>query len=237
MRRFGHPHGAAGRARRRRRSAWSAWPSLQPDTPLPLMLGCSRSAAIFRSVGFSAYNSVAFADVAPDRMTHANTLHATLQELGAGLGVAVGALLVRLGEPAALALGLAGGRRAVPGGVRAARGDHGGAAGRGAAAQPRGRERGHRPGLTRRYDAEYDCSSLRHERQACHGEPAAGPAGRRPRGGGRRCRRKPLRLRRRRLRSQLSRGRALAELEQALGGRPPAAALEQVRRDLGLAAT
>jgi antitoxin ParD1/3/4 len=39
------------------------------------------------------------------------------------------------------------------------------------------------------------------------------------------------------LRSQLSRARALAELEQALGGRPPAAALEQVRRDLCLAAT
>jgi metal-responsive CopG/Arc/MetJ family transcriptional regulator len=39
------------------------------------------------------------------------------------------------------------------------------------------------------------------------------------------------------LRSQLCRARALAELEQALGGRPPDAALEQVRRDLGLAAT
>ena len=39
------------------------------------------------------------------------------------------------------------------------------------------------------------------------------------------------------LRSQLSRARALSELEQVLGGRPPAAALEQVRRDLGLAAT
>jgi hypothetical protein len=30
-------------------------------------------------------------------MTHANTLMSTIQELGAGLGVAVGALLVRLG--------------------------------------------------------------------------------------------------------------------------------------------
>ena len=38
------------------------------------------------------------------------------------------------------------------------------------------------------------------------------------------------------LRSQLSRARALSELERVLGGRPPAAALERVRRDLGLAA-
>jgi antitoxin ParD1/3/4 len=38
------------------------------------------------------------------------------------------------------------------------------------------------------------------------------------------------------LRSQLSRARALTELERVLGGRPPAAALERVRRDLGLAA-
>jgi hypothetical protein len=53
---------------------------------------------VFRSIGFTAYNSVAFADVEPGRMTHANTLFSTLQELGAGLGVAVGALLVRVGQ-------------------------------------------------------------------------------------------------------------------------------------------
>ncbi|HVH21456.1 MAG TPA: hypothetical protein VNA11_03275 [Pseudonocardia sp.] len=37
------------------------------------------------------------------------------------------------------------------------------------------------------------------------------------------------------LRTQLARGRALAELERVLGGRPPQAVLERVRRDLGLA--
>ena len=71
---------------------------LQRSTPLPLLLGLLLLSGIFRSVGFTAYNSVAFADVEPERMTHANTLLSTLQELGAGLGVAVGALLVRLGE-------------------------------------------------------------------------------------------------------------------------------------------
>ncbi len=70
---------------------------LQPATPLPLLLGVLLLSGVFRSIGFTAYNSVAFADVEPARMTHANTLMSTLQELGAGLGVAVGALLVRFG--------------------------------------------------------------------------------------------------------------------------------------------
>ena len=73
---------------------------LQPNTPLPLLLALLALSGICRSIGFTAYNSVAFADVEPARMTHANTLLSTLQELGAGLGVAVAALLVRLGEVA-----------------------------------------------------------------------------------------------------------------------------------------
>jgi EmrB/QacA subfamily drug resistance transporter len=71
---------------------------LQPTTPLPVLLALLLVSGIARSTGFTAYNSVAFADVDADRMNHANTLLSTLQELGAGLGVAVGALLVRLGE-------------------------------------------------------------------------------------------------------------------------------------------
>ncbi|GAA1256621.1 MFS transporter [Pseudonocardia aurantiaca] len=70
---------------------------LQASTPLPVLLAVLALSGIFRSIGFTAYNSVAFADVEQARMTHANTLMSTLQELGAGLGVAVGALLVRLG--------------------------------------------------------------------------------------------------------------------------------------------
>jgi EmrB/QacA subfamily drug resistance transporter len=72
--------------------------SLEASTPLPLLLGVLALSGIFRSIGFTAYNSVAYADVEPAQMTHANTLMSTLQELGAGLGVAVGALLVRVGQ-------------------------------------------------------------------------------------------------------------------------------------------
>ncbi|MFF5290539.1 MFS transporter [Paractinoplanes globisporus] len=72
-----------------------AW--LQPTTPLLLLLGLLALSGVFRSVGFTTYNTVAFADVPQPRMTSANTLMSTVQELGGGLGVAAGALLVRLG--------------------------------------------------------------------------------------------------------------------------------------------
>ncbi|WP_345421958.1 MFS transporter [Pseudonocardia xishanensis] len=71
---------------------------LRADTPLWLVLAVLVASGIGRSVGFTTYNSIAFADVEPARMTPANTLVSTLQEISAGLGVAVGALLVRLGD-------------------------------------------------------------------------------------------------------------------------------------------
>jgi MFS family permease len=82
--------------------------ALTAATPLPLVLGVLALSGVFRSIGFSAYNSLAFADVEPARMTPANTLMTALQELGSGLGIAVGALLLRLGEPLAAAVHLAG---------------------------------------------------------------------------------------------------------------------------------
>src|SRR3954471_3365004 len=72
---------------------------LTGSTPLPVLLALLAASGIARSIGFTAYNSVAFADVPAERMTSANTLFSTLQELGAGLGVAGGALLVRVGGP------------------------------------------------------------------------------------------------------------------------------------------
>lgn len=79
---------------------------LQATMSIVLMVVLLALSGIFRSVGFSAYNSVAFSDVPTEKMMHANTLHATLQELGAGLGIAVGALFVRLGDPLGTVLGL-----------------------------------------------------------------------------------------------------------------------------------
>jgi MFS family permease len=49
-----------------------------------------------RSIGFTAYNSLAFSGVDGDDLTHGNTLNASVQELAAGLGIAVAALLLSL---------------------------------------------------------------------------------------------------------------------------------------------
>jgi EmrB/QacA subfamily drug resistance transporter len=79
---------------------------LERTTPLVVLLGLLALSGIFRSIGFTTYNTVAFADIPADRMTSANTLMSTVQELGAGLGVATGALLVRLAGPVTHAFGL-----------------------------------------------------------------------------------------------------------------------------------
>ncbi|MEU8818399.1 MFS transporter [Actinoplanes sp. NPDC048796] len=66
-------------------------------TPIVLLLAVLLLSGVFRSIGFTTYNTMAFADVPAERMTGANSLMSTIQEVGSGLGVALGALLVRLG--------------------------------------------------------------------------------------------------------------------------------------------
>jgi EmrB/QacA subfamily drug resistance transporter len=56
---------------------------------------------VFRSVGFSAYNSLQYADIEQDQMADANTLGSTLQQMAVGLGIALGALLLRIADVAA----------------------------------------------------------------------------------------------------------------------------------------
>lgn len=75
--------------------AWFAvLAALQPETPVAAIAAILYVSGALRSIGFTAYNSLAFADVDGDDLTHANTLNATVQELGAGLGIAVAALLL-----------------------------------------------------------------------------------------------------------------------------------------------
>ena len=71
---------------------------MQPTTSLVVLGGLLLLSGVFRSIGFSAYNSLQFADISGTSMTGANTLSATLQQLAGGLGVAVGALFLRTGE-------------------------------------------------------------------------------------------------------------------------------------------
>jgi MFS family permease len=49
---------------------------------------------VLRSIGFSAYNTLAFADVGPSELSDANAVHAAVQELGAAFGVALAAVAI-----------------------------------------------------------------------------------------------------------------------------------------------
>jgi len=71
---------------------------LHPATPLPVIAAVLFLSGVLRSIGFSAYNTVQFADVPQVRMVGANTLSSTIGQIATGLGVAVGALVLRTAE-------------------------------------------------------------------------------------------------------------------------------------------
>jgi EmrB/QacA subfamily drug resistance transporter len=64
-------------------------------TPIPVLAALLLVAGAFRSIGFTAYNSLQFADVPPELTSGANTLAATTQQIAIGFGIAVAALAVR----------------------------------------------------------------------------------------------------------------------------------------------
>ena len=69
--------------------------ALQPGTSRVLVAGVLLVSGIARSVGFTAYNTLQFADVPAPRMGPANALASVSAQLATGLGVAVAALVVR----------------------------------------------------------------------------------------------------------------------------------------------
>ena len=69
-----------------------------PGTPFAALAALLVLSGVFRSVGFTAYNTLAFADIGQEQMRDANTLSSTLQQLAAGLGVAAAAVALKLGE-------------------------------------------------------------------------------------------------------------------------------------------
>jgi MFS family permease len=68
------------------------------STSLVLIAALLLFSGVARSVGFTAYNTIAFADIKPEAMTEANTLASTIQQVAAGFGVAVGAVALRAGQ-------------------------------------------------------------------------------------------------------------------------------------------
>jgi MFS family permease len=75
--------------------------TLRGNTPIVLTLLLLVASGAFRSIGFTVYNTVAFADIDAADLADANTLSSTIQQVAIGLGAAVGALALRL----SLALG------------------------------------------------------------------------------------------------------------------------------------
>jgi EmrB/QacA subfamily drug resistance transporter len=71
--------------------------AIGPRTPIVLTVVLLVISGAARSVGFTAYGTLSFADIEPAQMTSASTLSATLQQLAGGLGVAIGALGLQLG--------------------------------------------------------------------------------------------------------------------------------------------
>ncbi|SDR92086.1 MFS transporter [Microlunatus soli] len=71
---------------------------LTAESPVWLIVVLLFLSGVFRSVGFSGYNSLQFADIDRDEMADANTLSSTIAQIAAGLGVAVGALSLRLAD-------------------------------------------------------------------------------------------------------------------------------------------
>ena len=76
--------------------------ALSPAVSVVMIAAVLFVSGALRSIGFTAYNSLAFSDVSGDELTHANTLNAAVQELAAGLGIAVGALMLSTLVPLAM---------------------------------------------------------------------------------------------------------------------------------------
>ena len=72
--------------------------TLSAASPLPIVVALLLLSGVFRSIGFSGYNSLQYADISPAQMSDANTLSSTLQQVAAALGIAAGAVIVRLAD-------------------------------------------------------------------------------------------------------------------------------------------
>jgi EmrB/QacA subfamily drug resistance transporter len=71
---------------------------LTPDTPIPVMAVILFFCGACRSMQFTALNTIAFADVKPAQMSGSTALFSMLQQMNAGIGVALGAVALQVAE-------------------------------------------------------------------------------------------------------------------------------------------
>ena len=74
----------------------AACAAFTPATPFAVMIAVLLIGGFFRSLQFTATNTIAYADVEPRRMSRATSLVSVAQQLSIAAGVAVGALAVEL---------------------------------------------------------------------------------------------------------------------------------------------
>ncbi|MFD7014487.1 MFS transporter [Streptomyces sp. NPDC059928] len=71
---------------------------LTDATPLAVTAALVLLGGAARSLGLTCYSTMAFSEMAPERLRDANALSATVNQLAAGLGVAVATVALRLGS-------------------------------------------------------------------------------------------------------------------------------------------
>ncbi|WP_207080604.1 MFS transporter [Novosphingobium sp. KA1] len=67
-----------------------------PDWPLPAIFGLLAACGFLASLLFTAYNTIAYADVSPECMSRATSFYATFQQLSLSLGICAGASMLGL---------------------------------------------------------------------------------------------------------------------------------------------
>ncbi|HET7714965.1 MAG TPA: DHA2 family efflux MFS transporter permease subunit [Bauldia sp.] len=67
-----------------------------PSTSVAVMTGLLLIGGFFRSLQFTSVNALAFADIAPDRMSRATTLTSVAQQLSLSIGVSIGATALEI---------------------------------------------------------------------------------------------------------------------------------------------
>lgn len=85
---------------------------LVPATPLWMIVVLLVTSGALRSLGFTAYQSLQFADIEPQSMSEANALGSTVQQIALALGIAFAAVVVRTLIAAAEASGVVAGNSA-----------------------------------------------------------------------------------------------------------------------------
>ena len=70
----------------------------RPDWPMVALYAVLLAGGFARSLQFTAYNAVAYADIPPARMSAATTLYSTIQQLSLTLGVSAGAGALELAQ-------------------------------------------------------------------------------------------------------------------------------------------